>query len=442
MTLPRPHRAALKVLLLVATFGAPAPGSAEPIAFVGVHVVPMNRETILADQTVVTDGDRIVRIGPASEVSPPPGAITIDGRGKFLLPGLTDLHVHLTAEELLPVYLANGITTVVNMNGSPDVLEAAERIRSGKLEGPSVYTTGPLVAGEEIRWRNRVIVRTPEEARAEVDDQVAAGYDFVKIYEGLAPEVYAALLDQCRARGVRAIGHVPDQVDPEVFFAGQAAAHHAGSLAWGFFWPDLDLGNLGALAERFAEHGVAFCPTLALYDTMARQTSDLQGLLDRPEMRYVPKSTRGWWTAAVPDVDETRRLFSFWGARAVAAMKAAGVTLLVGTDHPNPFVIPGFSIHDELAALVAAGLSPYEALEGATRNAGSFLRGDFGTVASGSRADLVLLEDNPLRTVAAARRPLGVMVRGKWYTRSQLDSMLEEVAIWAAGGGEPEKQGG
>jgi len=424
------------LLPLVLLSSLPALGEAgpttigTPIAIVGVHVVPMDRERILADQTVLIEGDRIVSVGPASDAELPEGTREIDGRGSFLMPSLADMHVHLTAEELLPLYLANGITTVVNMNGSPEVLELARRIEADELPGPRIFTTGPLVAGEEVRWKNRVIVRTPDEARSVVDDQVAVGYDFVKVYEGLRPEVYAALLERCRERGIRAIGHVPDAVDPEVFFSGQAAAHHVGSLAWGFFWPDLAPDAVAPLASRFAASGVAFCPTLSLYVTMARQVTDLEGLLARPEMRYVPAGTRRWWVAAVPEVDESRRLFHYFGNRVVATMKRAGATLLVGTDHPNPFVVPGFSIHDELAALVAAGLSPYEAFEGATRQAGEFLDLEVGTVTPGSRADLLLLADNPLAGVESARRPLGVMVRGHWYPRPELDQLLQRVEAW------------
>ena len=164
------------------------------LAITHVHVVPMDRERVLTDQTVLIVGDHIAEVGPADKVQVSKTATVVDGTGKYLLPGLADMHVHATDEALLPIYLDNGITTVVNMNGSPSVLALRDKIRKGLVMGPNLYTTGPLLAGEGVMWRNKVVIkRLPEDARRAVKEQIQAGYDFLKIYEGLSKENYSEI---------------------------------------------------------------------------------------------------------------------------------------------------------------------------------------------------------------------------------------------------------
>ncbi len=398
------------------------------LAITHVHVVPMDRERVLTDQTVLIVGNHIARIGPADKVKVPKTADLVDGIGKYLLPGLADMHVHETDEAMLPIYLDNGITTVVNMNGSPPVLALRDKIRKGLVTGPNLYTTGPLLAGEGVMWRNKVVIKTPEDARRTVKEQVQAGYDFLKIYEGLSKENYEEIARTAHALGGRMIGHVPDDVGLEgVLRAHQEAVHHVGGVIWGYFWPDLDVARIPDAVRKMREAHAYFCPTFAIYRTFAKQVSDQQSLLARPEMIYISPETLAWWKQATPKVDTTYRLFDYFGRRLIRAMEDGGVPILVGTDNTNPFVVPGFSIHDELAALVDAGLSPYEAISGATRLSSEFLRNDGGTILVGKRADLLLLERNPLDDVANLKNLKGIVLHGRWISKDDLDAMLDPV---------------
>ncbi len=388
----------------------------------------MDRERVLADQTVLIVGDHIAEVGPADKVQVSKTATVVDGTGKYLLPGLADMHVHATDEALLPIYLDNGITTVVNMNGSPSVLALRDKIRKGLVMGPNLYTTGPLLAGEGVMWRNKVVIKTPEDARRAVKEQIQAGYDFLKIYEGLSKENYSEIAKTAHEHGGRMIGHVPDDVGLEgVLRSRQEAIHHVGGVIWGFFWPDLDVSRIPNAVKKMHEAHAYFCPTFAIYRTFAKQVSDQQSLLARPEMVYISPETLAWWKQATPTVDKTYRLFDYFGRKLIRAMEDGGVPILVGTDNTNPFVVPGFSIHDEISALVDAGLTPYEAISGATRLSSEFLRDDGGTILAGKRADLLLLERNPLDDVANLRTLDGIVLRGRWINKQDLDAKLAQV---------------
>lgn len=410
--------------LVALSIVAAAPAQAQTTVIRNVNVLPMDRERVLARHSVVVEGDRIVALGPSDGIAVPEGARVIEGDGRFLLPGLADMHAHLVDEDRFAVYLVSGITTVVNMNGSPDVITARDSVARGEILGPRIFTTGPLVAGEEIRWRNRVLVHTPEEAVRTVREQAAAGYDFIKVYDGLDAATYHALIAEARTLGIRAIGHLPDSARVEDVLSGQAAIHHLGSLFYYFLWPDLDVSKFPKLARRLAAAKRWVCPTLCLYDVMARITDDRAALEARPEMRTVAAGTRAWWARIDPGRDSHYALFSSLGRPLVRALHDAGVPLLAGTDHPNPYVVPGFALHDELDALVSAGLSRFEVLETATANPGRFLGRNLGTIAVGQVADLLLVASNPLDDLGTLRHPEAVMIGGKWLDRERLAEML------------------
>lgn len=409
-------------------FAGVTPAASARTIIRNVHVLPMDRERILAQQSIVIEGNRITALGPSDSIGVEAGATVIEGDGRYLLPGLADMHVHLVDVDRFPVYLANGITTAANMNGSPDVIAAREDVASGKILGPRIFTTGPLVAGEEVRWKNKVLIHTPEEAERVVREQVAAGYDFIKVYDGLSAETYRALIAEAQSLGIRAIGHLPDSADVADVLSGQAAIHHVGSLFYYFLWPDLDVTRFPELAGRLAQAKIWVCPTLCLYDVMARITDDRAALENRPEMRFVTPATRAWWAKIDPGKGSYYAVYSSLSRRLIRALHDAGVPLLTGSDHPNPYVVPGFSLHDELEALVASGLSRFDALETVTANPGRFLRVNLGTVAVGQMADLLLVASNPLDDLSTLRHPEGVMVNGRWLDKERLAHMLAGLA--------------
>jgi len=407
--------------------------AAPPIVIANVHVLPMDRERVLPRQTVVIEGGLITRMGPADRVRIPAGAHTLDGSGKYLIPGLVDVHVHLASNPedeqraLLKLFVANGVTTVVNLRGTPQILELRSAVAAGRLFGPTVYTAGSYV--------NEPFVTTPDEVEQAVIGQKRAGYDFVKMHGDLSREAYARLNAVARREGIRVIGHAPRNLGPAALFEErQYAVAHAEEFIYDQNHRSRDPAQIEpeipALGRSMAQARIWLMPNFTAFKMIARQVQDLDAILARPEMRFLPRTVReGWGPATNPYTrrigkDRYAPMMALYGVmeKLVRGFQAEGVRMLVGTDAMNTGVVPGFSAHDELADLVAAGLTPFEALRAATANAAEFLStGDQrGVVAAGQNADLVLLEANPLENIANSRRIAGVVLRGRWLSRADL----------------------
>ena len=428
-------------------------------AFIDVTLVAMVDEGERPHQTVVVRGDRIVSVGPLGEIEIPDDARRIEGRGQWLMPGLTDGHVHVWGEDELLLFVANGVTTVRNMWGAPLHFAMAERVAAGEIVGPNILTTGPIMDGVPPLWNGSLALDDVDAARVSVAEQKAAGYDLIKVYSRLSSDVYEAIVQASREAGLLVCGHVPDAVGLHHALAvGQdsiehltgffealrvadgASARDAAQLSLAQRWslPQVSDAALHQIADEVAASGSWNCPTLLVYAKIVG-VDEAHQLLAAPEMRYVSPSTRSTWdpgadfrTSQMTDDDYADlRATDLTRRRIVAALHEAGAPLLLGTDTPNPFVIPGFSIHEELALLVAAGLTPYEALSAGTREAARFLRDDrpVGTIAVGQAADLLLLAADPLADVAALRQRSGVMAAGRWYTEATLRAQLEQLAL-------------
>ena len=416
-------------------------------AFVNVTVIPMDGERVLAGHTVLVQGDRVAAVGPAARVRIPDGATRIDARGKFLMPGLVDLHVHQewTREmqlALLKMYVVNGVTTILVLRGRPEHLAYRREIADRRIVGPTMYTAGPFV--------NEPFVVTPDSVEKEVMAQKRAGYDFIKMHGDLSRAAYARLNAVARREGIRVIGHAPRNLGIDALFAErQYALAHAEEFLYDTLnrSRDVDLPlfepRIPDLTRRMAEAGIWLMPTLTAYKNIGLMAANLDQVLARPEMRYLPQAARtGWGPATNP---YTRRfgpekapgIFARLALqqKLVRSFDSAGVGLLLGTDGFNTGTVPGWSAHDELSELVAAGLSPYHALRAATANANAFLGATpcIGLVRAGCIADLLLLEANPLQDVRNARRATGVMLRGRWLSRGDLDRMLVSLADGTAG---------
>lgn len=440
-------------LLSTSCSAPPAPSSRlEPgvSAFVGVTVIPMTEPgAALPDHTVLVRNGRIERLGPRATVEIPAGALRIDGTGRYLLPGLADMHVHLEYfedPELLLLFLDHGVTTVRNMDGRPYLLEWRRRIAAGELAGPAIVTAGPLLDGDPPLRDDNTVVRDTAEAQRIVAEQHAAGYDFVKVYTNLSPEVWQAILAAARERGLPVAGHVPRRVSLEQALAsGMASIEHLDGYDdliesdespfrnrwhWSkrFLAMPADPAKIRDAARRTAAAGVWNVPTLVEKEKTA-PLAEMRSWLERPEIQKLPPEFRDAWDPAGWDEDRRRpyenldaedlALLARGKQQRLALVKAlvdAGAGVLVGSDTPNPFVVPGLGTIEEIRLFVEAGLTPEQALAAATREAARFLgqEKEFGTIAPGLRADLLLLEANPLEDVAHLDRRIGVMVRGRW----------------------------
>jgi imidazolonepropionase-like amidohydrolase len=340
------------------------------------------------------------------------------------------------------MYVVNGVTTVLNLRGTPEYLALRRETREGRLLAPTFYSAGPFV--------NEPFVVTPDSVEKEVVAQKRAGYDFIKLHGSLSREAYARLNTVAKREGIRVIGHAPRNLGIDALFEhGQYALAHAEEFLYDTTNSsrDVDLPKFEPRIPEFTRRMVAaniwLMPNLTAYHNIGLMAENLDKVLARPEMRYLPAAVAaGWGPATNP---YTRRfgpekapgIFARHALlqKLTRAFDSAGVKLLVGTDGLNVGTVPGWSVHDELKELVDAGLSPYHALRAATANASAFLGSApcIGQVRAGCVADLLLLEANPLRNVAMARRPDGVMLRGRWLSRAELNTILESLADGTAG---------
>ena len=421
-------------------------------AFVNVNVLPMDSERVLSNQTVLVEGGKIAAIGPALPV--PVGATVIDGHGSaYLSPSLADMHIHADTAEDMKVYLANGVTTVLNMGHAGEAFmdDLRPALNSDKLPGPHVYV-GLMVDGSP--QFDNLFVTTPAEARALVDIAKTNGYDFIKVYNDLSPACFKAIIEETRRQHMHVIGHGVTRVGIEKQLAmGQVMVAHTEEFLYTVFsHPDLKLAN-PAIADptppkaadiphaiAFVKHDGAFVTAdLNTYGTIARQWGKpevVAGFMHSPELRYLSPLRRIKWAKAGYDKKSGNVDGNFAFLKLFTKdMADAGVPLITGTDSPSiPGLVPGYSLHDDMDALEAAGLSRYQVLSAATRTPGEFIRRNvqgampFGTVTPGGRADLILSAANPLDDLSTLRTPLGVMHDGQWYDAAALQVLLDGVA--------------
>jgi len=413
------------------------PADAASTAFLNVNVVPMNSEVVIAAQTVVVTDGIIVEIGDVDLVPVPEEAEVVDGTDRFLMPGLTEMHAHVpdaNSDDLgrvLTLFVANGVTTIRGMLGRPSHLGLRRELLEGEKFGPRLITSGPSLNGNSVNG--------PADGAQMVRAQHAAGYDLIKIHPGLSSEEFTAIAATANELGVPFAGHVPVAVGVEKALSANMATidHLDGYVAallpansdpsggyGGFFdvlLADQVLENrIEDIASQTAAAGTWNVPTQSLFEHRVGNIS-IADLRNRPEMRYMPNSTVDQWARAKEQqlaraIDIRRRL--------ILALHRAGAGLLLGSDAPQVFNVPGYSLHHELGYLVAAGLTPFEALQTGTTAAAEFFGSNTGAVAIGRDADLMLLDADPLSDIDNTRRIHGVMLRGHWYSSAELEGRL------------------
>jgi len=433
------------LLLLVALTSV---ASAAETAFLNVNVVPMDTERVVPQQTVLVRDGVITAIGPVDDLPIPDGAQVIDGTDRYLMPGLAEMHAHVpdidssNIDRFFNLYVANGVTIIRGMLGRPSHLTLREALESGEVFGPRLVTSGPSLHGGSVSGS--------QQARTRVEEQYAAGYDFVKLHPGLSAAEFDAIAETATQLGMPFAGHVPVSVGvPGALQSNMATIDHldgylvallpptsAGHGGYGGFFDvmladQLEPGEIVELARATAAAGVWNVPTQVLIEVRVNDVS-IEDLRNRPEMRYMPATTVQRWAEAKAEALAERSFDPAVAARAIQLrrnlileLQRAGAGLLLGSDSPQVFSVPGFSIHRELDVLVASGLTPYEALRSGTVAVAEFLGSDTGVVAVGRAADLVLLDADPLADIGNSRRIHGVMLRGAWHAGSELNERIE-----------------
>lgn len=403
-------------------------------AIVDVHLAPMDEERILEDHTVLIEGDRITAMGPSAQITVPDGAKTIDGAGRYLIPGLTEMHGHVpsggsNAEDILFLYVSRGVTQVRGMLGNEGQFGLRDQIMSGDIIGPTLYLAAPSINGNNTK--------SPDVAREKVRAYKSAGWDLLKVHEGLAVDVYDALADEAGKQALPFGGHVPNAVGlAHAFDKGQRTIEHLDNYIE--FMGAEDTNVTEAMLENAVtatlNAGAAVSPTMALWEHFAGKPDDI---LDFEELIYVSPETRSNWAKRIHDaraeIAEDPREANLMISNRRQLLKAlsdGGVEILLGSDAPQFYSVPGFSVHREMAVMVEAGMTPYQTLYTGTGAAAAYFadRDPAGVIAPGARADLLLLNANPLDDIAHAEAIEGIMLRGQWIEKAAIDARLAEIA--------------
>ena len=473
----------LLLLLLLCPLVATETASTKAMTLVITHVTVIDATGAPArpDMTVVITGDRITEMGKSNEIRPPKNVKIVNATGKFLIPGLWDMHVHWYEKDYLPLFIANGVTGMRIMWGMSMHHQWRKEIEAGQLLGPHMLIASPIVDGPKPIWPGSITVANASEARQAVIQAKRDRADFIKVYSLLPRDAYFAIADESKKQDIPFEGHVSISVSAEeasnagqksvehltgvlpacstraaellrssqaalaAIIAGQqppvSAVHGAASREW----EELALETYSpqkaeALFAKLKKNQTWQCPTL----TVLRSTAFLDdpSFTNDSRLKYMPRDIRASWdpktdfrlkTRTAEDWARSKKVFSK-DAEIVGAMQRAGVKILAGTDTLNPYCFPGFSLHDELGLLVKAGLSPMDALQAATLNPARFMgkEKDFGTVETGKIADLVLLDANPLNDIANTKRIDAVVLGGKFFPRASLDGMLAKVEALAS----------
>jgi imidazolonepropionase-like amidohydrolase len=457
----------LVAFILLAAFAGCV--SAQTVAFTNVNVIPMDRERVLAGQTVVVRDGVIVEIGDAKKVKLPKDAVRVDGMRKYLVPGLVDMHTHLLSDSdefpdsigphELRVMVANGVTMVRFMIGTPELLALRSRSASGDIEAPTIFVASPHLTGRE--QGNDFVVNTPDEAREAVRKSKAAGYDFIKITTFIKAEVYEAAVDEAAKQNIRVVGHADSRfVGVERAWKAKQQIEHLdgymelllrddapmkGSVSdlyiyhpenWKSF-DYIDESKIAEVARRTVASNPYVDPTQHFMKNTFGRLRTEEEIRKQPDFRFYPPKVQKQWL----DFYKKNRFINTvplekrarWVAlreKLIKAIYDAGGHIMTGSDTPEFLWLYGFGMHHELKALKDAGLSNYAVLEAATKNPAMFLGtiDKAGTIEKGKRADLILLNANPLDDISATENRAGVMLKGKWHTQEELNAWLDESA--------------
>ncbi len=415
-----------------------------PMALVDVTVIPMTGPSLLARQTVLIESDRIVAVGPTSTTPVPAGFTRLMvAPGSIVMPGLADMHTHILDRDELLLYLANGVTTIRNLHGLGRHLAWRDSLERNLMVGPRLLSAGPILDGDPPSRSTNIVLRTEAEAAAAVAEQRSLGFDYIKVYDNLPAALYRAVGRAAASHGLSVIGHLPTPVGLNGLFGDrvQSEVQHLEEFL-PFVADGRDLTLVDSIVRGLQREGIAVVPTVSVYTSAREQAERLSQLRARPEMAYVNPATAATWgweptansrSGRPGEIERYRRTVGFFEREFLPRLRAAGVSIVAGTDAPVAMVIPGFAIHDELASYVAGGLTTLEAVRTATTAAAAVVPPRYGltlmgTVSAGAPADLLVLSASPLENLGNLKHRMGVVARGRWFSAARLQRSLDSLA--------------
>jgi len=386
------------------------------IVFKNVNLIPMTEEKIIEKISVYISDGKIVAIAKFDDLKFQKNSTIINAEDKYLLPGFSDMHIHLFqmgATEQANLYLANGVTLVRVMFGNPEILKFKKMIRAGKILGPEIFTTGPLIDGKRPFWPGSFILDRPEDVASAIQKMKEQGYDAIKVYDKISLKVYDQIMIEAKKQNIPVVGHVPYSSGLlHVINSGQHSIEHF----TGYTKFPINKEQIKATIES----GIWKCPTLVIlfsndYRHKAKEFS---------ELAYIPPEFRNMWMKTNP-----YSLFFDQSKKILDTLYKNGANIVSGTDAGNPFTVPGFSLHREFEFMNEAGLTPYQVLLTTTVNPARMLgiSDRLGTIEEGKDADLVLLEKNPLEDIRNTRSIDGVMSKGTWLSKKTQQKMLKKI---------------
>ncbi len=425
------------LMVLICALFICAPCWSAEFLLTNVNVIPMTDSNVLTERDVLIRDGRFAAIEPHGALEETPDVETIDGSGKYLFPGLMDMHVHLNGRmdvqpDMLYLYASNGVTTVLTMAGNHQVLKLAAMTENGELLGPRIFTTAPIMGNLSPN------PATAEKAHEMVQRYADAGYRYLKVYNQIPEAGYWGIIEAAKEHDMTVVGHAVRSVGIEgALKAGQHIVHME-EFIYGYFQDGLDESQIEPLARRVKDAGIVVIPNLIAYHNIIRQVEDLDAMIASEGVELLPWRLRKDFPADknsytnrfdMDDVREYLRPNLEFMQKLTKAFEDAGVPLLAGTDAVMNIVVPGFSLHDDLQELVDAGLTPYEALQCATVNPARFLEIDTetGTIELGKAADAILLGANPLDDIANTRKIAGVFVNGEWLDSDDIHRQYEQI---------------
>lgn len=423
-----------------------------------VSVISMISDQVIAGQDVIINGSKIESIA-RHRLSNQIEHLVIDGTGKYLAPGLFDMHTHINYDKkFLPMFLMNGVTAIRDLgNIDEDIFKFRDDAKAGKVLSPRLFVCGKILEGDPPLWDGFEVIRTKKEATDAVKNLKEKNADFVKVYHTLQPDLYKAVMSEAKKQDLKVTGHVPNGMTVvEVLDAGQGCVEHMSQITfdvgemisedaneqgyegWSRFTGyKVDETKLHELLDSLQKHKAYICPTLVV-DQKTAALVDYESLTSSEAASYMDDSLvkEEWNPSSENSYESIRGQKPLWfenygviceGSKTLIPQLSEHATILAGTDTANPFVIPGFSLHDELELLVEAGLSPYQALKAVTTNAAEYLdvSDELGTVQAGKTANLILLNKNPLESIGNIRSLEGIVLNGKYHTAKDLKSNLD-----------------